>query len=488
MTPLAAREDGLGGAVVLLELDDGRVRKRLLEVEHVPNVGSAKRVDRVVGEKAAGDEVVRDLDVQVVHGGVEVDPLGPIDDVIGPVLREHDHAGPHGDGRDPESMKLDESVGRVPKCRRGRPWGRQRDRCAGVAPLLGPALPARREVDVLGRAHHAAAAACRHDHALRSARPVCAHHPGRAQVAAAVAREDHLPLADLFDRLRRAISHRHLRAGHQALVVIAHHAQVPVLLAQQLQPAVLGAVRVLVLVHQHVPERAAVAVAHVGEELEQVHAAEQQVVEVHRVRGVQARLVQVVHVGGGLLEEAPHLQPIGLGVQERVLRLRDLVADPARREALRVDVELLDAVLDQPQRVLLVVDREPARVAEPLGVRAKHARAGRVERHHPHRPRPASHEPLHPLAHLLGGLVGERDREDLARGSLARSHQVRDPVRQHARLARAGASQDQQGPLAVQDGLALRLVQPLKQGLGGDRCAHPREDRWGGGGPSGQES
>ena len=88
------------------------------------------------------------------------------------------------------------------------------------------------------------------------------------------------------------------------LVVVADHRDVAVLLGEQLQPAVLGAVGVLVLVDQHVAERAAVALAHLVEQLEQVHAAEQQVVEVHRVGGVQARLVEVVDVGGGLLEEA----------------------------------------------------------------------------------------------------------------------------------------------------------------------------------------
>ena len=46
---------------------------------------------------------------------------------------------------------------------------------------------------------------------------------------------------------------------------------------------------------------------------------------------------------------------------------------------------------------------------------------------------------------------------------LAAVDQVRDPVGQHARLARAGAGEDQQRPLAVQDGLALGLVQALEQ-------------------------
>ena len=67
---------------------------------------------------------------------------------------------------------------------------------------------------------------------------------------------------------------------------------------------------------------------------------------------------------------------------------------------------------------------------------------------------------LDALAHLLRGLVGERDREDLARPGAFGSHEPGDPVREHAGLARAGAGEDQQRALAVRDRLALRLVEP----------------------------
>ncbi len=261
------------------------------------------------------------------------------------------------------------------------------------------------------------------------------------------------------------------------LVVVAHHAEVAVLLREELKPAILGPVGVLVLVDQHVPEAPPVAVAHLLEELEQVHAAEQQVVEVHRVGAVQALLVEPVDVGGGLLEEALHLELVGLGVEQLVLRVRDLAPDAARGEALGIDVQLLDAVLDQPQRVLLVVDREAAGVAEPLGVGPQHSRAGGVEGHHPHRARAPAHQGLHPLAHLLRRLVRERDREDLAGPRLAGADQMGDPVREHARLARAGAREDEERPLGVQHGLALGLVESLEQLVGGGFGAHRSEDR-----------
>ena len=72
-------------------------------------------------------------------------------------------------------------------------------------------------------------------------------------------------------------------------------------------------------------------------------------------------------------------------------------------------------------------------------------------------------------------------------------------MRQHARLARPGAGDDQQRPLGVQHGLALLRVERVEQGVGGGaRRAHlavarrgraanalpyfRRQERWEGGG------
>ena len=63
------------------------------------------------------------------------------------------------------------------------------------------------------------------------------------------------------------------------------------LAGEQLQPAVLDVVRVLVLVDEHVAKRRRVAVADLLEELQDVDRVDEQVVEVHRVHAVQLALV-----------------------------------------------------------------------------------------------------------------------------------------------------------------------------------------------------
>ena len=144
-------------------------------------------------------------------------------------------------------------------------------------------------------------------------------------------------------------------------------------------------VGVLVLVDHHPAEGARVAVADLLEELEQVDRADQQVVEVHRVHAVQLALVVGVDVGDGLLEVGADELAVVVGRAQLVLGVRDLRLHRARREALGVDREVVQALLDQAARVGGVVDRELAGVAEPVGVRAQHAGAGGVEGHHPHR-------------------------------------------------------------------------------------------------------
>ena len=64
---------------------------------------------------------------------------------------------------------------------------------------------------------------------------------------------------------------------------------------------------------------------------------------------------------------------------------------------------------------------------------------------------------LDALAHLLRGLVGEGDGQQLAGARAPGLHEPGDAMGEHARLARAGAGQDQQRAVAVGHGGALGL-------------------------------
>ena len=75
------------------------------------------------------------------------------------------------------------------------------------------------------------------------------------------------------------------------------------------------------------------------------------------------------------------------------------------------------------------------------------------------------HELVDPGLHLVGGLVRERQREDLRRPRAAGGDQPRDPAGDDLRLARAGARDHEQRPVAVGDGLALLGVEAAEQRL-----------------------
>ena len=229
--------------------------------------------------------------------------------------------------------------------------------------------------------------------------------------------------------------------------------------AEELQQPVLRVVRVLVLVDEDVAEGSLPARERLGEALEDLHREHEQVVEVDGVRGVQATLVELVHLRDRLVPERRDARDVLLRRDELVLRPRDLRVDPPRREALRVLPELLQARLDEAHLVLVVVDREARRVPEPLGLPSEHPPARRVEREDPDRARGRAEHPLEPLAHLPRRLVREGDREDLIRADLQVFDEVCDPVGEHARLPRARPGDDEQRAFRVLDGLALGLIE-----------------------------
>ena len=218
-------------------------------------------------------------------------------------------------------------------------------------------------------------------------------------------------------------------------------------------------VRVLVLVHEDVAEGLLPLLARLGEPVEHVAGQHQQVVEVDGVRREQAPLVQVVHVGDGLVVERLHTFCVLPRSDELVLRVRDLVVDAARREPFRVALELLQALLHEADLVGLVVDREVGAVAEPLRFPPQDAPAGGMEREDPEAAAALAEQPPQPLLHLPGRLVRERDREDLVRLRADGVDQVRHSVREHPCLAGPGAGDHEQRPLGREDGLALRRIE-----------------------------
>ena len=222
-------------------------------------------------------------------------------------------------------------------------------------------------------------------------------------------------------------------------------------------------VGVLVFVDQDVPEPAAVFLGHLREGLKQVDRDHDQVIEVHRAGRHQPTLVLAVGLGQGLFPRGPCAGGEGLVVDQLVLQIRYLGGHGLRRVLLSVELELPAHQCHQALRIRLIVNGERRGIAEPPGLPAQNAHAGRMERHHPHEPGPRADQRGDAGGHLAGRLVGEGDGQDLLWRHITRGEQVSDPVSEHAGLARTCARHDEQRAALMHHGSALLRIESVQE-------------------------
>ena len=106
------------------------------------------------------------------------------------------------------------------------------------------------------------------------------------------------------------------------------------------------------------------------------------------------------------------------------------------------DAGIGDAGLDQILRVVAVENREIAPVPEQVGVLAQNPRADGVKRAAPERRQLPAQQIGDAAHHFAGGLVGEREQQNSFRRD-ALFQQVGDAISERARLAGAGAGDDE---------------------------------------------
>ena len=120
---------------------------------------------------------------------------------------------------------------------------------------------------------------------------------------------------------------------------------------------------------------------------------------------------------------------------------------------------LLQQLLDDGLLVGGVVDGEIAAEADVVGFAAQQPRAQGVEGRHPHGAAVDVEQMLDALAHFLRGLVGERDRHDLIGIRDLLGDEIRDAMRDDARLSRPGAGEDQQRAFGLSNSFLLCRIQ-----------------------------
>ena len=232
---------------------------------------------------------------------------------------------------------------------------------------------------------------------------------------------------------------------------------------------VLRVVGVLVLVDEHVTEAAAVVLGNLGKRLEKRNGLTDEIVEVECVRRTQPLLIVAVDLG----DQSRQLGRILIGCDNRlfrsdefVLQVGDVSGEKPRGESFGVELEVLRDHRQQSTRIVGIVDREiRVQTGQERRLCSQDAHATGVERRYPHGVGTRSDKSCHTLAHLGRSLVGERDGQDLTGGDTPFGQQIGDATRQHCRLARAGARDDQQRRTGMDHGLALLRVETLEEGV-----------------------
>ena len=200
------------------------------------------------------------------------------------------------------------------------------------------------------------------------------------------------------------------------LVVVTHHTDVLPAPGQKTGQQVLEVVGVLVLVDEDVAEFPLVVLPHVGVLLKETDGVEDNVVKVQGPRRPELFLIGQVDVGDLLQAEVA----FGLALLHKfrsqehlVFGPGDIAQDRAGREGLVVHVQLLQALLDDPDGVVSIVDGEGGGETQLLDVPAEDAHAGRVEGGRPDVVGVGADGRFQPFFQLPGGLVGKGDGDNL---------------------------------------------------------------------------
>ena len=140
-------------------------------------------------------------------------------------------------------------------------------------------------------------------------------------------------------------------------------------------------------------------------------------------------------------------------------------ADGGRQLAL-VEVQLAHRLAHEGEPVVLVVDDEAGGQPQAGRVLAQNAHARRVEGGDEGRPQAEREDEIfHPPPHLLRRLVGERDREHVARVHALDGEEIGDAMRDDARLAASRAGEDEQWSLRRGHGIPLRVIERSEKGV-----------------------
>ena len=175
-------------------------------------------------------------------------------------------------------------------------------------------------------------------------------------------------------------------------------------------------VRVLVLVNEDIAKFSLVILPDLREFLQEPDSVQNNIVKIQRTSGPQLFLVGQVDAADLLQAEIP----LGLGLVHEilgqlhlVLGAGDVAQDRPGREGLVVHVQFFEALLDDPQGVVCIIDRKGRWETQLFNIPPQNTHTGGVERRRPHVLGVWTDAVLQALFQFAGGFVGKGNRNNL---------------------------------------------------------------------------
>jgi hypothetical protein len=181
---------------------------------------------------------------------------------------------------------------------------------------------------------------------------------------------------------------------------------------EQRDEPILRGVDVLILIHEHVLEALLILLAGCFVALEQVDRANDEIVEIQRVRLGEPALILGVNVGDPLAGKGRLALRVLFGPNQRVLRFIDLGEAGARREMPFVIIEVVQNLFDELPLIRFIDHRETTADADSRTIATQNANAHRVKGSDPEVAGDRTDHGMQPRLHLAGSLVGERYRKN----------------------------------------------------------------------------
>ena len=287
-----------------------------------------------------------------------------------------------------------------------------------------------------------------------------------------------------------------------ALVVVAHHADVALRPGEQADQTELRHAGILILVHQQVAVLVLVELPHVRVVGQQLHGLVDEVIKIKRAGFFQLFLVSCVDACGlGALHVSGVVCKGLLRADQLILPAAHLVDGGFDGQKFIIDAQLFIHRFHYTLGIIGVVDGKAAGVADLFGPAAQDAHTGRVEgggehlvpflaaqhpaqaflqfpcrligkgngHHVPAAHRVAAQHPVQPAGGVCTGhnggaqgldvLLGHRAGRFLGTMRRAKPDEVSDAVDQHGGLAAAGTGKDEQWAVRGKHSLPLHIVQ-----------------------------